>query len=158
MRALQSNQIYFASFMSLTFGTSFIFTKESNMQNVFLISFIQRFDLNLSLESSISIHLFWSLWFYFRGFRFCLHKMFRYVVFVQPEKNVCEKFLIKSNYKKKICAISTWKISKKQFATFDSYVKMKLVPNVRYKRRKANLVIQRSLTYSTTSISKLKTL
>ena len=63
------------------------------------------FDLKLSLKSSISVHLFWSLWFYFRGFCFCLHKMFWFVFLEQPDNNGCQKILIRSNNDSK-CAIS----------------------------------------------------
>ena len=56
--------------------------------------------------------------------------MFQFVFLVQPDNNVCQNFPIKTNYKSD-CAISTRKVSKKRFAKFDSFAKMKLVPNVR---------------------------
>ena len=48
--------------------------------------------------------------------------MFNCVVLVQPENNVCQKFLIKSNYKKELCHLYM-KDNKKHFATFDSFKK-----------------------------------
>ena len=64
------------------------------------------FFSKLSLEFCIYFDYLWS---YFRGFRFYLHKMFRFVFLVQPDNTGCQKYQIKSNNNLK-CVISVLNI------------------------------------------------
>ena len=99
-----------------------------------------KFDLKLNLKSSISVHLFWSLWFYFRGFRFCLHKMFNFVVLVQPENNVCQNFMILIKLQKRTVP-SLFQTYQKNTLQHLILLKNKACAKCeRYKWRKANLV------------------
>ena len=120
-----NNQICFALFLSLTFGTSFIFAKKTpcKMGFWYLSHRDDIFVSKLSLESSIH---FYHSGFIFQVFVFVMVKCSNLVFF--GANNVYQNFHIKKNYKSN-WAISTWKVSKNYFA-FDSFAKMKIEPNV----------------------------
>ena len=134
-----SNQIYLVTFMCLTVDTSFIFTKKSNVAKCFfdicnaeMAQWCQKLDVILVIKLFLNwsyqkmhftkyvvLNWYFSMKFFFRKIRTFFD---------------IENWLWMSKFHDfwRHCAISALQISKNHFATFDFFVKMKLVSTLRH--------------------------